>query len=525
MAVFRNSIISVLVFVLAFSFPLMCYADVVADEGSNHVQEGQTQETDQESLENEQEDYQDSNEQSCSGQQSNSPGAAGRSSGDGAAFYVSSNADNEEGLDYGNLDDSSAVRSNGFDSSDYPSEYSDPSINSYLDYSCDDLKEAIKQFYDLSESRELSDEENYQATLALFAWYYLEYGTTDDLVQAAVSSDWILSQIIGVFTFGTKDLFYGIWYMLYGVPSSWGAAATYDTYSSKGLVWYVVNLDSKATSIYSRIGQVYDRLGSANDFLQAINAKNADIKGSLSSVFERLGYANDFLQAINAKTGDNKARLTDIYERFGFANDYLAAINSKIFDANARRDSIFERIGNLISLVQAINAKSVDINASLSTLIDVNKNRLDKIISRLSDFPCSGVSLNVSGVESRLDTIIAMLGVAGAKDLLDTFLGDFNFDISSALASQISSVMQNVFPFCIPAILKQCLGLLDTPASSPAFDLDIFGASVTLDFTAQGLNELGTVTSWVCRISFLLLLLVNTKKFIFTVNRGGVADG
>ena len=155
MAILKSIVAGLLALLLALPSPSLCYADVVADGGANHVQEAQ--EAGQRNAE-EQEDNQESAQQNNEGQRSDSTEPNRSSSGDGAALSASSDGIQEEGLENGDLVNNAAVRSNGFDPSAYPLQYSDPSFNSYLGYARDDLQEAIKQFYDLSESRELSDD-------------------------------------------------------------------------------------------------------------------------------------------------------------------------------------------------------------------------------------------------------------------------------------------------------------------------------------------------------------------------------
>lgn len=531
MAIFKSIVAGLLALLLALPSPSLCYADIVADEGANHVSEAQNSQEDGESFEDQSGADHPTEQESSNGQRSNSNESSRSSSGDGAAFSVSSDS-SQEGLENGDFVDNAAVRSNGFDSSDYPAEYSDPSFNSYLGYARDDLQEAIKQFYDLSESRELTDDENYQATLALFAWFYLDYGSTDDLVQAAVSSDWILSQILGSFAFSTKDLFYGIWYMFYGTPSSWGATPPFDTYSRHGLVWYVVNIDSKLTSVYNQVTNTYNRLGGVYD-------RMATIINNLGNLYDRLGGIYDRIGSLIESNGTNLTliynRLAGIYDRQGTAINGISDIYERVdnLDKNLvylyeRLGGVYNREGTIISFLTSLNSLVDNINVNLVYVYERLLGLYDRegvIIERFDDLLNAGISLDMLGVESRLDTIITMLGIAGAKDLLETFLGDFNLDASSALAAAISSAMQNVFPFCIPAILKQCLGLMQAEAHAPVFEFDIFGAPLVLDFTAQGLCDISQVTSWFCRISFLILLLVNTKKFIFTINNRGAQDG
>ena len=673
MAILKNILCGFLALVLALPSPTLCYADDVisAGGGDDYVQtETKTEEGNQEGSQE---------------QQQFDPGSAEESSEDGAVGSISANSNDEEGLTNGNFGDITSVRSNGFDPSLYPSEYSDPSFNIYLDYSRDDLQETIKAFYDLSESRDLTDDENEQVTLALFAWFYLDYGSTDDLVQAAVSSDWIISSILGSFAFSTKDLFYGIWYMFYGTPSSWGASPPFDVYSKNGLVWFVANIDSKLSSIYSQ-------LTNTQKPVEAINTRVQSVQSSLSSIISHLGNSNDYLsfinrvvEAINTRVEDLQkkteiinGRIENIQSQFTNLREVIEIINGRIEDLQFTSYKIRDFLSNLATVLEYVNGRVEDLQKKTETInvrieniqsqftnlrevIEIINGRIEKIQSYLFDsstnrpllqvigdrltafmyqidasqndisgkldsvakdetvssgfnnlntgillylignndgFPVhteyldngliyyivqihdlnkelfdkaleyfeyfkerlfyieydlvdygsdiepgfnrlieaintkefniqldnAAVNINLSGVESRLDTIIAMLGVACAKDLLETFLGDFNFDASSALASSISAAMQNVFPFCLPAILKQCLGLLQTEGAPPVFNFDVFGAPLVLDFTANGLSDLSQITAWICRISFLILLLVNTKKFIFSLNRG-TSDG
>ena len=471
--------------------------------------------------------------------------------------------------------------------------------------------------------------------------------------------------------------------MFYGTPSSWGATPPYDTSSRKGLVWYVVNIDSKLTAVNSHLSNIYSRLGSTNEFLVSVrdilsnlyarlnitNTLLISVRDNSSSIYARLESTNEFLKSIREDSSliytrldttnslllssrDNLnsifARLgslsefvlsirdnsSSIYARLESTNEFLKSIredssliytrldttntlllsirdnlNSFLYDSITKRpwlqvigdriaafmyqldasqaqillkldnvakdDTVTSGFNNLDThillylfgnnnglpahtdfldngliyfIVQIHDDNKAFFDAALE-LLEYMKDRLFYIEYDLVDYGMdiepgfnrvieaintkqfdihlenAEVSINLSGVESRLDTIITMLGIAGAKDLLETFLGDFNFDASSALAGSISSAMQNVFPFCIPAILKQCLGLMQAEAHAPVFEFDIFGAPVTLDFTAHGIADISQVTSWFCRISFLILLLVNTKKFIFTINNRGSQDG
>ena len=132
------------------------------------------------------------------------------------------------------------------------------------------------------------------------------------------------------------------------------------------------------------------------------------------------------------------------------------------------------------------------------------------------------VSLDASGVESRLDSIIRLLTVAGvvenAKDVLDAIFGDMSLDATGAASAAVGSAIQNAFPFCVPAVLKQILGLLQADPAPPEFHFDFWGAP--LDFGFSDWQGLADMTSWLSRIGFAVVLFANSRRFVYS---GGVA--
>ena len=136
--------------------------------------------------------------------------------------------------------------------------------------------------------------------------------------------------------------------------------------------------------------------------------------------------------------------------------------------------------------------------------------------------PLPDLSFDMSGVESRLDDIKFMLGVAGvvenAKDVLDAIFGDMSLDVTDAAASAVGSAIQNAFPFCVPAVLKQILGLLQADPAPPEFHFDFWGTP--LDFGFSDWQGLADMTSWLSRIGFAVMLFANSRRFVYS---GGVA--
>ena len=134
-----------------------------------------------------------------------------------------------------------------------------------------------------------------------------------------------------------------------------------------------------------------------------------------------------------------------------------------------------------------------------------------------------GVEVDFSGVESRLDSIIRLLTVAGvvenSKDVLDAIFGDMSLDATEAASAAVGSAIQNAFPFCVPAVLKQILGLLQADPAPPQFHFDFWGAP--LDFGFGDWGGLADMTGWLSRIGFAVMLFANSRRFVFAGGVGG----
>ena len=143
------------------------------------------------------------------------------------------------------------------------------------------------------------------------------------------------------------------------------------------------------------------------------------------------------------------------------------------------------------------------------------------VLGKLGSLSVS-VEVDLSGVESRLDSIVRLLTVAGvvenAKDVLDAIFGDMSLDATEAASAAVGSAIQNAFPFCVPAVLKQILGLLQADPAPPEFHFDFWGAP--LDFGFSDWQGLADMTSWLSRIGFAVVLFANSRRFVYS---GGVA--
>lgn len=206
--------------------------------------------------------------------------------------------------------------------------------------------------------------------------------------------------------------------------------------------------------------------------------------------------------------------------------------------------NLLKVISGLSSVVDAVNANAVSQN-TLSTIsnnilrvidglglvkdnlisqntvstISVNllaaKNTLDGILSKLDDLHFdANVTVDMSGVESRLDDIKSLLLLAGTKDIIDTILGDLDDMASAALLGEVQASAQDAFPFCIPFVVKQLLGLVESDPAAPEFDFVIGGETMHVDLAfAQGFVD---ILGWACRFLLVFGLVVSSRRFIYT---------
>lgn len=118
-----------------------------------------------------------------------------------------------------------------------------------------------------------------------------------------------------------------------------------------------------------------------------------------------------------------------------------------------------------------------------------------------------------------LASVKDLLGLQAAKEALDVLVGDFTPDVSASAASAVGEAIQNAFPFCVPAVLKQILGLLQADPAPPEFHFDFWGAP--LDFGFEDWGGLADMTGWLSRIGFAVMLFANSRRFVFAGGVGG----
>lgn len=325
------------------------------------------------------------------------------------------------------------------------------------------------------------------------------------------------------------------------------------------------NIYTISNSIYNRLGNVYDRLGISNDKLAdlyqklrniednqtwqtgeivgAINTLNNDLKGgnyrTLSDLYDRLkgiednqtwqtGEIVDRLATLNTSVRaisdilDKPNSTEDVFGKLSNIYVYLSSFRTNYLDNTKALLDILDKSGS----TEDVLGKLTSINSILASLrinyLDNTRVIIDLLRSIEDKDYSANISVDLSPVTSRLDEISRLLSLQGKSSMLDSFLGDFTLPVSSALSAQVQSALQNAFPFCIPAIMKQVLGLLDVEPVAARVDYEIMGATVSLDFSAGGFAaQISLVTSWLCRILFVAMLLACSRNFVFAMPSKG----
>lgn len=120
---------------------------------------------------------------------------------------------------------------------------------------------------------------------------------------------------------------------------------------------------------------------------------------------------------------------------------------------------------------------------------------------------------------AKLDGISDRLSVEAGQTILDALLGEVKPQYISDQLTIVKEVARNRFPFCIPAMMQQMLGLMQSEAQVPHWEFDFFGSPLVLDL--GDLEGFASVTRWASCFMLFLALLANTKRFIFDLGGGG----
>lgn len=279
-----------------------------------------------------------------------------------------------------------------------------------------------------------------------------------------------------------------------------GAFSDLFSVSSSPFAWSGQLLGSDATGFSP--GSMFARI---SNFLYSVRASSqsaVDALGVLDSLDSSFSWRGS-LDGSSSKGFLPGHLLALMVNHLYSARGSLALLNST--------DSVFSWRGDLLGTAGG--------SFSPGQLLAILNNRLFRVEGYLSD----GLSVDVDfpsldAVIAKLDGIIDLMRLGLAVDVADAILGDLDFSALSALTADVSGALSSAFPFCVPAVLHQVLGLVQADAVPPVVDFDFWGSPLHLDFSDW--RGIGDVTGWVCRVAFAVVLLVNTRRFVFAGGSG-----
>lgn len=267
--------------------------------------------------------------------------------------------------------------------------------------------------------------------------------------------------------------------------------------------------DYGTSSVYyysdSPAGWLNNVSGKVNSFFPAMNNTLADISARINlirvPVETYMGASFNTLADISART--NLIRQA--------VETYIGPIFNNVVDVSARIALVRSELLSIKDLLSRANDMALADSSLLSKGFADVLAKMDNINVSVS---LPSVTVDMSGVESRLDDIKNLLLLAGTKDIIDAILGDLDDLASAALLGEVQAAAQDAFPFCIPFVVKQLLGLVESDPAAPEFDFVIGGETMHVDLAfAQGFVD---ILGWACRFLLVFGLVVSSRRFIYT---------
>ncbi len=271
--------------------------------------------------------------------------------------------------------------------------------------------------------------------------------------------------------------------------------------------------------VYNHLGRVFTALGTSGSLYTLLNKVLGEYRDYSAGSYTRLGSLisllateGDLYQLLNKSMGGLLDYTGGLYGRLATTNSILNTYLPKLAAPVVSFDdsNVLSYLSRILNALSENGAIAVAVSVDTSALQALREGELKAIYEQLLAMG----SFAGDGVLAKLDEIRDLLLIAGAKDLVETIVGDFSQITDAVQSSALESVLQSAFPFCIPAVLKQLMGLLEYEAAAPVLDFEIGGQPMHVDASAaQGFADL---VSWACRFLFLFGLLVSTRKFIYT---------
>lgn len=150
----------------------------------------------------------------------------------------------------------------------------------------------------------------------------------------------------------------------------------------------------------------------------------------------------------------------------GYIYDVLVGNSVLLENANNLSYGINQ---NLLSIVRVLS----DFDDSFGDFFLDIRTILIEWAKAWESWSAKGLSVDTSYIDAKLATIVDLMMAGAARDIVDTLVGDLDFSRLGALSSEVQGSISSAFPFCIPAVLKQVLGLVRHDAAAPVWDLSL----------------------------------------------------
>lgn len=303
-----------------------------------------------------------------------------------------------------------------------------------------------------------------------------------------------------------------------------------DDYSVARLLARIHNYDYSVSSVLDSItrGPEGGRVSLYNigNAIETIKNETRDLDNLLESVHDRLS-ALDALGVRLANIGVSVGDVRDILGEQGTAVDEIRLYTSRHvlnvpdeYEAYTLWDLLYSQLSSLenaqrllVGLQQTLTAWADRWDAQDLYLLEWAK-RWDAL-----DKGGSWSESDKSFLFAKLDGISDRLSVEAGQTILDALLGEVKPQYINDQLTIVKEVARNRFPFCIPAMMQQMLGLMQSEAQVPHWEFDFFGSPLVLDL--GDMEGFASVTRWASCFMLFLVLIANTKRFVFDLGGGG----
>ena len=239
-------------------------------------------------------------------------------------------------------------------------------------------------------------------------------------------------------------------------------------------------------------------------------------KGSPMDLLGKIQKNSDYITSIDFWSES----INDLVGKIQRNSDYITSIDSRFQLLRTSLDNQFKSVFNRMQVTMTVPGEDSPRLLTSANLLYLILRQLYNFAKAWESWSAKGLSVDTSYIDAKLATIVDLMMAGAARDIVETLVGDLDFSRLGALSSEVSSAISNAFPFCIPAVLKQVLGLVRCDAAAPVWDFEVGGEPMRVDLAPM--RPVADVSGWFCRVLFVVVLFANTRRFIFM--GGGAAS-